>query len=235
MNFSVKSILPHVYHLHFESAYDLAMHFVRVQEFYESPKFFHRLFSLVDFMEWYASEHGKGAFTYPTDWSGFNVPSNVLLEVYGKRDSEHGTGWAPTHIPDFNRYDLFMEALVHWAERLEGQHGFYFIGTSSAGYKGDADEENVLDHEIAHALYFTNEKYCKAVTRCLAEMDSDARVKAKEVLAKMGYHPTTIDDEIHAYSATGLCSALQDAISKKEAQPFQKVFQAFLKQVDSER
>ena len=219
MNFAVRPILPHVYHLHFESGYDLAMHFVRVQEFYESLKFFRQFFSLVDIMEWYATEHGKGAFTYPADWSCFNVPSNVLLDVYGK----FGV------IPDFNRYDEFMFQMVQWAKRLEGTHPFYFIGTSSAGYQGDGDEENVLDHEIAHALYFTNEEYHRAMTKCLSGMDSDTRMKAKEVLAKMGYHPTTIDDEIHAYAATGLCSELQDAIPKKEAQPFQKAFQAFRK------
>jgi hypothetical protein len=218
MNFSVRPILPHVYHLHFEDGYDLAMHFVRVQEYYESPKFFSKIFSLVDFMEWYAKEYGKGAFTYPADWSGFNVPSTALLGVYGQ----------PELIPDFNRYDALMSHLVRCAKLIE-MDKFYFIGTSSAGYKGDSDEENVLDHEVAHALYFTNAKYQREVTRCLADMDPEVRVEAKQALARMGYHSTTIDDEIHAYSATGLCTDLQGIISPAEQKPFQKVFKEFRK------
>jgi hypothetical protein len=219
MNFSVRELLPHVYHLHFERGYDLAMHFVRAQEYYESPRFFRKFFTMIDFMDWYAKEHGKGAFTYPTDWSGFNVPSTVLLEVYG-----------PTvELPDPNRYDEFMKSLVGWASRVEYGHNFYFIGTSSAGYKGDSDEENVLDHEIAHALYFTNPKYRKAVTSCLAGMDAAARVQAKAALAAMGYHATTIDDEVHAYSATGLCKDLQGIISPADQKPFQKAFKEFRK------
>lgn len=215
--FSWKRILPHVYHLHFDSGYDLAMHFIRVQEFYESPRFYRKIFTLVDYMEWYSKEYGKGAFTYPTDWSGFNVPSNVLLEVYK----------SSTNVPDFNKYDSFMSALIAQAAYLEQGQPFYFIGTSSSGYKGDADEEDVLDHELAHALYYTNRAYRDAMVTCLFHMDSEAKYKASQALAKMGYHFSTIEDEIHAYSATGVCSSLQEILTSQVIAPFQKVFQEF--------
>ena len=198
--FSIREILPHVYHLHFESAYDLAMHFVRFQEYYESPKFHRQIFTLVDYMEWYASTQGKGAFAYPTDWSGFNVPSWVLKQVR-KAD-----------IPDLNKYDQRMFTLIDWVEEKEFPENYYFIGTSAEGYKGDKNKGSfdVLDHEIAHALYTVNSDYRKDVGDLLNVWNHEPGHKgeeydsAVEILREMGYHETTIDDEIHAYCATGL-------------------------------
>jgi hypothetical protein len=47
-------------------------------------------------MEWYSKKQGDGAFTYPTDWAGFNIPSAVVTGV-------HALG-----ISDYNRYDERM-------------------------------------------------------------------------------------------------------------------------------
>jgi hypothetical protein len=230
--FSIKEILPHVYHLHFESSYELAMHFLRFQEYYESIKFHRKIFSLVDYMEWYAKEH-EGSFTYPTDWSGFNVPSWVLHQV---RNEEFRDG-----IPDVNRYDRFMFQLIDWVEAREHPHNYYFIGTSTQGYRGDESEEEVLDHEIAHALYTVNPEYHEHALALLREWNhveghkGEELDSAKEVLKEMGYHETTIEDEIQAYCATGLCDELEGVISKSEMKPFQKLFKEYKKRCCSEQ
>lgn len=224
--FSIREILPHVYHLHFESGYDLAMHFLRFQEYYESPKYHRRIFSLTEYMEWYAKDH-EGSFTYPTDWSGFNVPSWVLQQV---REAT---------IPDLNSYDLRMFTLIDWVEEREHPHNYYFIGTSSAGYRGDEDEKDVLDHEIAHALYTVNPEYREKALALLREWNSAPGHEgceldtAKMVLKDMGYHESTVEDEIHAYCATGLCDELEGVISKQESKPFQKLFREYKKRCTS--
>jgi len=237
MDFSIKKIMPHTYHLDFGTQYELAMHFLRVQEYYESPKFRKQMFTLVDYMDWYARTKGKGAFTYTKDWSGFNVPSWALMEVY--RSS--------TNVPDFNRYDEFMRRIIdrvmreEWINDTSARHcgeigPFYFIGTFAGGginKKGKRDD--VLAHEVAHALYYVNEEYKFEVDRLLdawrhgeghvgEELDS-----ADDVLAGMGYHRYTMQDEIHAYSATGLCEELKGVMSKAEMEPFQKLFKEYRK------
>jgi hypothetical protein len=221
--FSITEILPHVYHLHFESSYDLAMHFLRFQEYYESAKFHRQIFSLVDYMEWYSRDSGEGSFTYAGDWSGFNVPSWVLLQV---RQAE---------IPDPNKYDRFMFNLVDWINQKEFPNSFYFIGTSSAGYRGDESESNVLAHEVAHALYTVKPEYKQEVERILHEWQhspgrsGEQLDSAVDVLTGMGYHQSVIMDEIHAYCATGLCDELESVISDKEQKPFRKLFQEYKK------
>lgn len=223
--FSIREILPHVYHLHFESAYDLAMHFLRYQEYYESPKWYCRIFSLVDYMEWYAKEHGKGAFTYPKDWSGFNVPSWVVWQV---NDAV---------LPDPNPYDDFMRSITRMVCREEGNHPFYLIGTSGESRNDTESEVEVLAHEIAHALYTVDAKYSQAVNQLLEDwrlgLGGHKRAElgsAEDVLKGMGYHESTLEDEIHAYCATGLCKELKGVISKSEMKPFQKLFQEYKKQ-----
>jgi len=225
--FSIREILPHVYHLHFESAYENAMHFLRFQEYYESPKYHKTIFSLIDYMEWYAEEHGKGGFTYASDWSGFNVPDWVLHQV---RNAD---------IPDLNKYDKRMFTLIDWVEEREFPHSYYFIGTSATHDEEEESEVEVLDHEIAHALYTVNMEYNGRVQKLFHNWNTGPKHKGEEfdsatdVLKEMGYHESTVKDEIHAYCATGLCDELEGVISKKEMKPFQKLFKEFKKKCTS--
>src|SRR5580704_15894322 len=72
-----------IYLLCFKTQYELAATFLRVQEYYESPRFSGRIFSLEQFMDWYAERFGN--FTYYQDWTGFNVPSTALRPFYDGR------------------------------------------------------------------------------------------------------------------------------------------------------
>src|SRR3989344_8767791 len=65
-----------IYLIESQSRQDLAAAFIRFQEYYESPEFKGRVFSVDDFAHWYARKFG--AFTYSKDWYGFNIPSRVI-------------------------------------------------------------------------------------------------------------------------------------------------------------
>lgn len=224
MNLQLGEVLPRIYHLRMSSAYDLAMHFLRAQEYYESPKFRGRLFTLVEYMEWYSKEKGSGAFTYPKDWSGFNVPSSVLLEVYGK----------PGVIPDPNKYDALMSLIVARLDEDAQKRPFYLIGTSGTG-----DDEGALYHEIAHGLYYTDRKYRNQMNELLKKMDSlghrVARIKAGEILSKMGYHYSVCDDELQAYCATGPCTELEGVLTSEVRGPFTAFFGDYVQELFSAR
>lgn len=99
----------------------------------------------------------------------------------------------------------------------------------------------IMEHEIAHAFYTVNLKYHKEVNKLLQSWRRDPSHKSGEldsawdVLKIMGYHVSTIDDEIHAYCATGLSSDLKGVISKKEMKPFQKLFKEFREQCGNDK
>lgn len=212
--YTLTKLLPHVYHAHFESGYQLAMHFLRAQEYYESPKFANQLFNLVDYMEWYVTTSEDGTFSYAQDWSGFNVPSWVLHDIYIFGD-----------IPDVNKYDKFMEELVFKIFEDEQGKPFYLIGTSAEGYQGDGDVEGMLDHELAHALYYVDKEYRQVVDELLDALPLyDAFCK---VIADEGYHHRTVHDEVNAYLSTGAVPFLENIWNEEMSLPFQENFKKF--------
>src|ERR1043166_6690987 len=74
-----------IYLLRFETLYELSSTFLRIQEHYESPHFHGRVFTLEQFMDWYAAKNEKKEFSYFEDWDGFNVPSTAFQPFYDGR------------------------------------------------------------------------------------------------------------------------------------------------------
>src|SRR5438105_13952294 len=112
-----------IYLLRFKTQYELASTFLRIQEHYESPYFSGKIFSLEQYMDWYAAR--TGSFTYYEDWSGFNVPSNALRPFYD------------------GKFDPLLEKekrLLGLFKRLKGR--FYIIGIS------DTEARATLTHEL---------------------------------------------------------------------------------------
>jgi hypothetical protein len=135
LSLTTRKIADGIFLVRFDSQYELAATFLRIQEHYESSRFRNRVFTLEQYMDWYVAQFG--AFTYFDDWSGFNVPSTAFRAFY------RGA----------------FDPLTKKEERLLGRfrkqrRPFYVIGIASP-----AD----LRHELAHALFFTQPDYKAAV------------------------------------------------------------------------
>ncbi len=203
-----KQILPHIYHIHMELCYDLAMHFWRYQEYYESPTFKGRIIPLIDYMESYAKSEGEGVFSYPDDWSGFNVPSDILIEV------------SAAELPDLNKYDIRMRTLIEAIRKKEKDHKFYFIGTC-----GDDDYvDSTLNHEIGHALYYIDDEYREVMDELIDAMPRKNFEAIWEGLMEMGYHAAVVQDEIHAYASTGPDDEIKKHLPPSVCKPFIKAY-----------
>ena len=160
-----------IYLLRFKTQYELTSTFLRVQEHYESPQFHGQLFTLEQYMDWYVAENG--AFTYFQDWSGFNVPSTAFQPFYD------------------GKFDPLTEKEKRLLGLFRSLHGrFYVIGVYDDGRKG------TLTHELAHALFFIDDAYRKAVREAMHGYDTSALEKQ---LAKAGYARHVIPDEVQAY------------------------------------
>jgi hypothetical protein len=160
-----------IYLLRFRTQYELAATFLRVQEHYESPKFHGRIFSLEQYMDWYAARYGN--FTYFQDWSGFNLPSTALRAFYeGKFD--------PLSEKERQLLRLFKDL----------RERFYVIGVYDSGAKES------LTHELAHALYFVDDAYRKAVRAAMRGYNTATLARQ---IAEAGYARHVIPDEIQAY------------------------------------
>ena len=157
----------------FDSQEELAKHFIRFQEYYESSEFRGKPFTLGQYREWYSKS--KGSFTYYQDWSGFNIPSHVL---------------------DTFRLGLFDPLTEEESRILEliptRTSQFYIIGTYDGG------DKEILEHEICHGLYYTSYEYMSKIFKLLAGHLEELK-PLRKFLIDLGYHESVLIDECQAY------------------------------------
>ncbi len=196
MKINKKAVAENIFLLEFETREELASTFLRFQEFYESPEFKGKIFTLDEYKKWYASE--RGSFSYYTDWSGFNIPSDILIPF------EEG------------KFDPLSEQEKQFLSLFEGlEHPYYIIGVS-----GDPERAaRVINHEVAHGLFYTNMEYKKRVLEVLARYDL---LEIKNWIRSLGgYHESVMDDEAHAYTLVGgeeaILGSLKDMKGELEA------------------
>ncbi len=213
----VVEVKPRIYCVTVDDDYDRAMLFCRYQEFYESPykKFRGKPFTWMEYMRHYKTAWKKGVFTYPEDWSGYNIPSNMLQQAHHIfcRDTEY----------DLIMNDIYWHCVEDSTEKNDGrQTDWYLIGASSKDLK-------TMDHEIAHGLYYTNNDYKKSVSKLIKQIEPNHYGKLKKKLIKMGYvdDKKIIDDEINAFMSTGLYNGLDTKELKKYQKNFIKNFKKF--------
>jgi hypothetical protein len=156
-----------------DSTIELATAFLRFQEHYESPndQFRGQVFTLGQYRLWYEKQYGW--FSYYTDWTGFNVHSYVL-------DPFREGLFDPLIPEEQNLISLFARA---------PSDKFYIIGANS---------NDVLHHELNHALYAYNKDYSDEVNKVF-----DANLEhikyALAYLLEKGYCKYLLYDELQAY------------------------------------
>lgn len=213
----VKRITDKIYLVTFNNRFDLTMTFMRYQEYYESPKYRNEIFSLAEFMRWYSITYGKGAFTYPKDWNGFNIPAIKIFEVLELISTS--SGW-----DDMNEYDYLMFGIVDKIRRKLKTDNFYLIGIHST----DKDDDT-RRHEIAHGLFWTNAEYKKKMSVLVGLLPKKVKNHLTKILRKWGYSKHVFIDEIHAYMTTGFSKGMNKKLLTKYRKPFKRVFQEYYK------
>jgi hypothetical protein len=217
MKYTLTEIKDGIFLVEFDNATDLAMTFLRYQEYYESPnpKFKGKKFTIIDFIEWYSKNNGD-LFTYPRDWAGFNIPMNVVFEV---QSSYPGNG----PITDFNKYDELMKQIVLKIEKKKGNKGNgyraigknYIIGT----LKGKSD---VMKHELAHGFYHVYPFYKTDMDKLYSKLSIKSKKELDSKFKAMGYHKSVWKDEAQAYLSTG------EYLTPAERKPFVDLLNKFV-------
>jgi len=214
----VVEIAPNIYGVSIKNLYERAMLFCRYQEFYESPyqEIRGKFFTWEKFMMVYKSKMKKNIFTYPIDWGGFNIPSNIIkkgLDAFGK---------------DKGPYDEIMNDIWYHCEnyplRFEKPRCKWYL----IGY---GDDIRTLRHEVAHGLYYTNKKYKSEMDLLTSKIKKKHYNQIKKVLVGMGYvnDKKIIDDEVQAYLSTGLIRGFDDEDIKKYKSDFESVLKTYYK------
>lgn len=173
-----------ILHVEFDTQYEVCSTFVRLQEFYESPfgNIRGKVFTLDEFMDTYA-RNNEGVFSYFEDWAGFNVPGSAIVDFVGK----------------YNHLRLKEKFLIDCVRDVVGLDStdFYLIGTY-INEKG----ESAIEHEVAHAFYYLDNKYRETCDEIFMMLPAITRAKISLRLLEIGYTESVIKDEAQAYFAT---------------------------------
>jgi hypothetical protein len=165
---------------------------MRPQEYYESsfPEIINQQFKVSQFVDKYKQHYGKKDFTYGSDWAGFNIPSTILEECM-------------FNIPEdeINNWDKLMLSIINTIKELEGEHNYYLLGV-------DELSNYLLEHEFAHAMYFTLPEYKEEMNQLNNECDHTVRDMMCKCITEYGYADHVLPDELQAYMSTGLGSKM---------------------------
>lgn len=206
MKIETKFITEGIVLLVFENRKDITSTLLRFQEYYESPKFRGKIFSLDEFKKWYVknSASGKktGNFTYYRDWGGFNIPSYIFKDFRKGR---------------FNPLSQKEQKVIDILKIV--REPFYVIGI----FKKHKKIFSLLDHELKHGLFYTNSDYRNAVQAILAKFNLK---KINSKLEKKGYHSDVWLDEIQAY-ANDSSEYIRYQISKPARKMLKKVYNKY--------
>lgn len=210
MKHKVKNICGNVIALVVPDNYDRAMLFCRVQEFYESPNinFRNKKFSIWDYFEWY-SKNNAGCFSYVKDFVGFNLPLIVAKKCYEMNETE-------------TPYDIEMKRIVD--ELFVPGERKYLIGVDSL-------KNSTFDHELCHALYYTDIEYKVEMDEITASISKSNLQKFKKNFKSMGYCSSVLKDEIQAYMATEISKKAAKGVSN--AKSLHKRYKAVFKRYKS--
>lgn len=184
MSLSIRKIGSHpIWHIESDGRYELAMTFLRMQEWYESgnPEFRHHTFTLDAYMDWYVREYGKGkaSFTYADDWGGFNIPSTAVNAVLRE--------FLPHTLHEKVLFQLLSDA------GASSEPTYYLIGSR-------VGQTAFFEHELCHARFGVIPAYRHDVLQVLERFPV---IRFRKWLGQLGYAEAVFDDEVHAYMLTG--------------------------------
>jgi predicted nucleic-acid-binding Zn-ribbon protein len=215
----VKEIKPKIFAVSIKNHYQRTMLFCRYQEFYESPynEIRGKFFSWEKFMMVYKTKRKENTFTYPIDWAGFNIPSEIIEKAIREFNKDKGP------------YDEIMNNIWFHCENYplrfdQSRTKWYLIGA-------DTFNSSTMNHEIAHGLYYTNKQYKKICDSLIKDIKPNHYEKLRKKLISIGYVNTKkiIDDEIQAFMSTGLYKGLDTKELKKYEKGFIENFRKFSK------
>lgn len=197
-------IYPRIVLLEFDTQYNMCSTLARFQEYYESPKFRGKIFDHEKFMDWYANDRGK--FSYFEDWAGFNFPSAILQAFYkGQFD--------PLQRKEQRVLDTLKPMNRKWGMK------YYVIACMTS------QSYHILKHETAHAFFYVDHDYRKAVLEAVRSYNTEA---VKKKLIKTGYHKAVLEDEVHAYVMT---EHLDSVMVPKRLFPLRRRLQKLFREV----
>lgn len=204
MNFTITHIQGLI-HLNFKDQKTLCRYMVRIEEFYESPEFAGKYFELADYIKWYAKENGS--WSYYSDWSGFNIPGNKVVEF-------------------INLFPKLRSCEKEILAQLPSTPNYYLIATYGE------DNEDIISHEMVHSKFYLDSAYKEMMTNLVMRFRSELESLEKWILKS--YNESVLLDELQAYACTARPEFFESKgieVDQAVVDVFKKAYQDYKSQI----
>jgi hypothetical protein len=172
MGFKVKRVYPHIYHICFDTVAQMANAGLRLEEWYESPKFKGKTFTREEYIKWFSQEYKTySPYVYA---DGINIPDNVFRNF---------RLWATPSPAELK----LLEAVEQFADKK-----FIVILTHKKSHR------DTFNHELAHGFYYIDPFY-RWRTRIILSLLGFQFWNMVKFLKKRRYGWATMLDEMHAH------------------------------------
>jgi len=166
-------LTPQILEVRFEKSFDLCDATYRFSHFYETPGWqgIYATRKILD--DHYSAKFGDPDY-WKKRWAGSNVPG-VVFDIFKAREND----------PLSPAEQLIMD-------EVKDKTGKYYVIMTS--------EQSLYarDHEIAHALWYTDPEYKRDALAALVN-NMPHLGRPLEYLAKIGYSNDVLTDELHVY------------------------------------
>lgn len=231
--YSVSFIRPNVLHIIADTQYDATAMMIRISEFYESslPSIRYNLFTLDEVQDAYASLNNN-EMTYYEDWTGFNIPGDVVMSFY--------RSYSQSSFTELSRRELLLHQMLrqHCPQMVSVDAAQYYLIVTCRGC------ESALNHELAHAYWYMNSEYRDKMTAMMTACRQPLTAIGEQLfllemnLSEMGYSHDVLEDELQAYMSTSsfryMCRELDwpnTAAGRELYDNFCKPFHALFKEL----
>lgn len=171
----ILKISPKIYYAYTKDPKELGMSFLRFEEFYESPKFKGKTFTIEHYKDWYKKKYKTDRFDYCSTWAGFNVSWDCFTPFFDGK------------FKHFSRYEQFL--LDYFSSK---KIPFSLIGSLK-------NDKETLQHELSHSFWAMSKAYQKECRKILRTIPPDYLRVLKNSIKNMGYHKSVLTDEAVAY------------------------------------
>lgn len=171
--YSISKLQNNIVEVRFKDSFTLCYCTYLFSHYYEDPNFKGKIFTRQELDSFYLSTKGNENW-WKKQWAGSNLPDYIFK---------------PFIEGAFKELNAFELDLIELVKSLK--EPYYVIMTSD-------DSLNARDHEIAHALWYTNNSYKTEVLAVLDEYKEEYN-KVSAAILNSGYDSSVILDECHAY------------------------------------
>ena len=109
------------------------------------------------------------------------------------------------NIPEdeINNWDKLMLSTINTIKDYEKGHNYYLLGV-------DELANDLLEHEFAHAMFYTLPEYKAEMMKMNDECDPIVKDMMYKCITDYGYADHVLPDEMQAYMSTGLGSKMEE-------------------------